>query len=1560
LITGNYQLIAIINYPADEDTGNNKKILGFTVHSPPNEFNDVVINEIMYAPQTGLQEWIELYNKTEEPVDLIDWEIYDNSSHTNITTENKFIPPNGFVVLCKDSLIKNHFNITSEIINTKLPSFNNTGDVVRIRDSSGLTIDSLEFLPTWGGNNDGKSLERISADGESIDQTNWGTSQSKFTATPGKINSLTPKNYDLGIAEFKNEKGYGIIGQPSNLRLKIKNYGVNTIDFFTVNFYLDSNKDSVLQTNEFLGSLEGNSLLSKDSVTLNFSIGSFKTGKNFFIAQLLTNKDEEEENNIAFTFFTGAILNEVRSDLVINEIMYAPTSPEPEWIEIYNRSNKIINLAGYKIADNTDTISVISKSILLNPKEYFIISKDSSIQSFYDVPSQIRISSFPSLNNSKDKIIFLDSLDRVIDSLEYISDWGGSNGRSLERISGERNSVDINNWGTCISSERATPGRENSITVKPYDLAITNFTSPEKHVIAGNPVNLTATVKNIGLTDYLSFLLHLYNDINFDSVAQQNELIQSITGGNCNVDDSVSFNFSISDLPVGSNIFILLLEASNDVDSTNNISFAQIRVVHINEVRNDIVINEIMFAPSTDEPEWIELYNRSNKTIELKNYLVADASDTLQINNEPLLFYPAAYLVIAKDTSIYSHYKINSLVLISGFPSLNNSSDKIFILDSLDRVIDSIQYSSKWGGTNGNSLERINVDSSSADSSNWKSCFSKECGTPGKINSVTQKNIDIELKEILFDPAAPVLGDSIKITAKVKNAGKQTLSFNLLLFEDENLDSLADNNLEISANYQLLTNDSLQFTFNYVKENLKEETGFVIKAISSADEDTSNNILWKSISPGYKSASVLVNEIMYTPINGEPEWIEIYNNSPDTIDLKDWIIKDIITTPVTAKLTTQKLFIAPKKYLILSKESSVIFFHRKIDAWIAVAGLPVLNNDEDGVVIKDSRGITIDSVHYYKTFGGQSGYSLERISVEQNSNSASNWNSSKDLELSTPGRINSITPKKFDLSVISLSSVPEFPIPGDNLKLRVKVANNGINKADNFNIVFYFKYDSLEAFQVLEELSGLTINASDTNWFTSNLTLNNLQTNLFAKAEILFQTDEDTLNNSGEDKILIGASENVLLINEIMYDPNMNEPEWFEVMNASNEILNLKDWKTGDSSFEDDLPVITKSDLLLQPNEFLVIAKDSTTHFNSQTTKIVYVNFGSLGNTEDCIIIKDFRDAKIDSIKYNSDWGGRRGFSIERISPDAPTNDSTNWATSINLTGSSPGTANSVSNLIAYEKNDLIINEIMFDPAEHNSEFIEFFNINKDSIDIGGWKIMKTNEDYFELSDVSFVIYEGEYFLCAADSSIYDNYNWLGNSKLELTNQSSLGLINDDDILILKDAKGNTIDSIYYSPKWHNRNFPSTKNKSLERINPAINVNDPNNWNTAVNAEGGTPGKENSIFTSNLQMEEKISVSPNPFSPDNDGFEDFTIINYNLKQLTSQVRIKIFDSQGRLVRTLLNNQASGSKGSVVFNGMNDAGHPLRIGIYIVFLEAMNESYGVLETMKTVVVVARKL
>jgi hypothetical protein len=250
--------------------------------------------------------------------------------------------------------------------------------------------------------------------------------------------------------------------------------------------------------------------------------------------------------------------------------------------------------------------------------------------------------------------------------------------------------------------------------------------------------------------------------------------------------------------------------------------------------------------------------------------------------------------------------------------------------------------------------------------------------------------------------------------------------------------------------------------------------------------------------------------------------------------------------------------------------------------------------------------------------------------------------------------------------------------------------------------------------------------------------------------------------------------------------------------------------------------------------------------------------------------------------------------------------------------------------------------------------------LSDDSVNVGGWEVVDENGNNYRLSQIPLLVPGNSFFLLAADSLVLSKYGLDEAVFKTVLGVSSLGLVNTGELILLKDVKGNVIDSVWYSEKWHNDNFGSTKNISLERINPNLGANDPGNWSSSVEGIGGTPGNQNSIYTVNPNIESNISVSPNPFSPDNDGFEDFTIINYKLTQATSQVRIKIFDNKGRLVRSLANNQASGSSGSIIFDGIGDDAQTLRIGIYIIFLEAINEGSGVVESMKTVVVVARKL
>ncbi len=198
------------------------------------------------------------------------------------------------------------------------------------------------------------------------------------------------------------------------------------------------------------------------------------------------------------------------------------------------------------------------------------------------------------------------------------------------------------------------------------------------------------------------------------------------------------------------------------------------------------------------------------------------------------------------------------------------------------------------------------------------------------------------------------------------------------------------------------------------------------------------------------------------------------------------------------------------------------------------------------------------------------------------------------------------------------------------------------------------------------------------------------------------------------------------------------------------------------------------------------------------------------------------------------------------------------------------------------------------------------------------------------------------------------------NSNINVLNSTTLNLPKSGKHLYLKDVKGNIIDSLSYSEKWHNPNIMETKNISLELINSRINRNESENWSSSVNNEGATPGKINSINIESLTTTSKLNISPNPFSPDDDGFEDFTAINYNITKPVAQIRVRIFDSKGRLVRTLRNNTSSGSSGTIIFNGLNDKKQALGMGIYIILFEAVGLNNVTIETIKDVVVIARKL
>ncbi|MEG8946224.1 lamin tail domain-containing protein [Rosettibacter firmus] len=1539
VVYGNNQFILHINFANDEFDENNYKIFSINGVIINEEKNDLVVNEIMYAPISPEPEWIEIYNRSNKLINLKGYKVGDKTNSNVIIKEDKIIKPNEFYVVAKDSIITSLYDNIDNLIISNFPVLNNNEGVIVITDSLNRVIDSVSYKSNWGGKG-GKSLERIDAELSSLDSSNW-KSPINLKGTPGKKNSVTPFNYDIQILCDNVEQINSTVDDTTVLKFIIYNKGKNIANNFVLLLYEDVNCTSLINEMYLINRYEYAYLSPGDSMIFYFKTKEYNVGEKCLIAKVIFDEDEYDSNNIVYLKYNIQEKPPEYNDVVINEIMFAPDNDEPEWIELFNRSNRIINLKNWKVGDSITLSEITTNDYQLEPKEYLIISRESSINNFYSGIDNLLIANLPVFNNNGDNVVVKDSNYRTIDSMKYYSSWGTKSGISLERVNTDSSSISKNNWKNSISNFQATPGKINSVSPKNYDVEINFFGSITNFVELGENATLKCIVKNTGNQKAENVELLLFKDENKNGILDESYLDKKII--EIEPHNFIDIEFSVSKITEGNNNFILRANYSQDEYLENNIAYCMINGVIINVEKYDIVINEIMYAPDSPEPEWIELYNRSNKLINLMGYKIGNSKTKSIITNQELIFRPDSYIVVSRDSSIFSIYPEIQNVVVCSFPLLNNYADVIIISDSLNRTIDSVYYKSLWGDGNGNSLERIDYEKSSTDSTNWKSAFNRS--TPCSINSVSKRNYDLAIINYDLEPAVPSINDNIKLILYVKNYGRYSADGILKIFKSESnllIKQLTLPSIQADSSTAVIVDDVVTDFISKIKLEVTLE--------NNLDDVLSNNTLDINIYPKYSPNSILINEIMYYPENGEPEWIEIFNASDYDIDLEGWSIKDVLKSSVQTKIKNG--VITRKSFAVISKDSSIINYHKNIPSSLIVNPFANLNNDEDGVVIKDFYGFTIDSVYYDKSYGGLYGKSLERKSLSVSSIEKNNWGSSSDLELSTPGRINSIYRKVYDLILKNIFVEPQNPYAGEKVNIITRIFNNSLISALNFSVKIY--YWNKNQYEFFDELSGNNLLPNDSLDLKSDKKLE-LSNDVKIFCKIIFNEDEDTLNNFLEKQIRIQSFPRSVMINEIMYNPFDDESEWIEIVNVSDASINLKEWMIADIFPEKTKSVITNKDDYLLPNEYAIITNDTSKFAFKIQAKIYQAKFGALNNSGDGIVIYDYNGRTIDSVFYNSNWGNQKGYSLERKSFSAST-DSTNWFLSISKSGATPGLENSVIKILSYEKNSIVINEIMYEPGESNSEFIELFNTTDDTVQIGGMKLY-VNNNKLNLVSHYFKLIPGAFFVVANDSSIFVNYELKDYENVFIN--KSLSLPNTGAKIILKDFYGAIIDSLNYMPDWHNRNFISVKNKSLERINPYLNSDDNTNWSTSVSNEGATPLKKNSLFTEILNNKSKVTIYPNPFSPDNDGYEDFTIINFDLPYKISQARIRLFDSQGRLVRTIKYNMPSASHNSFIYDGLDDSGRPLRVGIYVLLIEIISDN-GVTEVIKTPLVIARKL
>ncbi|HVG15246.1 MAG TPA: hypothetical protein VM935_09800, partial [Chitinophagaceae bacterium] len=171
---------------------------------------------------------------------------------------------------------------------------------------------------------------------------------------------------------------------------------------------------------------------------------------------------------------------------------------------------------------------------------------------------------------------------------------------------------------------------------------------------------------------------------------------------------------------------------------------------------------------------------------------------------------------------------------------------------------------------------------------------------------------------------------------------------------------------------------------------------------------------------------------------------------------------------------------------------------------------------------------------------------------------------------------------------------------------------------------------------------------------------------------------------------------------------------------------------------------------------------------------------------------------------------------------------------------------------------------------------------------------------------------------------------------------------------------GKVIDELSYSDDWHFGLIADDEGVSLERIDPEEETQKRDNWHSAATDAGyATPTYRNSQYKLTEQVNASVEVSTKIFSPDNDGHEDLAIISYEVDAPGYVANVKIFDLAGREVTHLVKNNLMGIKGTWTWNGLDEKGHRLPIGPYIIITEIFNLQ-GKKKRFKSSVVLARKL
>ena len=277
---------------------------------------------------------------------------------------------------------------------------------------------------------------------------------------------------------------------------------------------------------------------------------------------------------------------------------------------------------------------------------------------------------------------------------------------------------------------------------------------------------------------------------------------------------------------------------------------------------------------------------------------------------------------------------------------------------------------------------------------------------------------------------------------------------------------------------------------------------------------------------------------------------------------------------------------------------------------------------------------------------------------------------------------------------------------------------------------------------------------------------------------------------------------------------------------------------------------------------------------------------------------------------------------------------------------------------------DLVIHEILFNPRVGAVDFVEILNRSTKYVALQGYQVANEKPDKtLDAAPVSaepYVLAPGQLVVFTEKPAVLQTQYPTSTDPAALLAVPGFPTLPDDaGTVLLLDSKGQELDRYAYHKNQQLSLLTSPEGVSLERIR-ASGPSQPENFHSAAASVGyATPGRPNSQAQDAPGGNQELTLTPEIFTPDEDGQQDFCTLSYQLDQPGYVASISVYDALGRPTRQLLRNQTLATTGLVQWDGVDDHGHKAAVGYYVLVIQLFRPSGGEKrEYKKTVVVGAR--